>query len=96
LDQVRDAISLKRYSYRIEQANVDLLSGTLPLGCLQHVIPQHQLLGVGVQIHLLLQPLRRRVAVVVNPSYKTGLNRQNLAGNELTPTTRFRIWRSSD
>ena len=69
MDQVRDAISLKRYSCRIEQAYVDLLSGTLSLGCLLHVIPQHQLLGVGVQIHLLVQPLRRRVVVVVNPSY---------------------------
>ena len=44
-----------------------------------HVVPQHQLLGVRVQIHLLVHPVRYRIAVVAIPAYKTGLKRQNRA-----------------
>jgi hypothetical protein len=62
IGQVRDAISLKRYSYRIEQAYVDQLSGTQSLGCLLHVIAQHQLFWVRMQIHLLVHPVGNRIA----------------------------------
>jgi hypothetical protein len=41
-----------------------------------HVVPQHQLLGVGVEIHLLVHPLRHRMPVqmVLEPvrSYVSG------------------------
>ena len=36
------------------------------------VIPQHELLGVRIQAHLLVHPLRHRIADVVLPSCNTG------------------------
>ena len=36
-----------------------------PRGLDLHVVPQHQLLGVGMQIHLLVHPVGYRLAVQV-------------------------------
>jgi hypothetical protein len=40
------------------------------------MIPQHQLLGLRLQIHLLVHSLRYWIAVVAIPSYRTEHNRQ--------------------
>jgi hypothetical protein len=45
-----------------------------------NVIRQHQFLGMGVQIRLLVHRPWHRIAVVANPSYKTGHKRQKLLG----------------
>jgi hypothetical protein len=37
------------------------------------MIPQHQLLGVRMEVNLLVD----RIAVVANPTYRTGLKRQD-------------------
>jgi hypothetical protein len=33
-----------------------------------HVVPQHEFLGIRMEIDLLMHPLRHRIAVVANPS----------------------------
>lgn len=43
-----------------------------------HMIPQHRLFWIRMQIDLLVDALRHRMAVVANPSYKTGRKRQKL------------------
>jgi hypothetical protein len=35
----------------------------------RYVIPQHQLVRIWVQIHLLVHPIRDLISVVANPSY---------------------------
>jgi len=57
-----------------------------------HVIAQHQLLGIGIQI----DPLPDPIAVVANPSCKTRLKRQNQRTDELTVTTRIQIGKPCD
>jgi hypothetical protein len=39
-----------------------------------HVVLRNQLVGIWVQIHLLVHPIERLVAVVVNPSCKRDSN----------------------
>ena len=34
-----------------------------------HMIPQHQFLGIRIQVHLLVHPVGNWMAVVANPSY---------------------------
>jgi hypothetical protein len=46
----RDCESLIRFSSRPQ--SLDL-----------HVVPQHQILGIRMQLHLLVHPLRHRIAV---------------------------------
>jgi hypothetical protein len=49
-----------------------------PRGLDLHVIPQHRLLGIWMKVHLLVHPLWHRMPLVANPSYGTGLKRQDL------------------
>ena len=68
-----------------------LIRFSRPQGLALHVIPQHQLPVMWVQVQLLVHPVRPRVVSVANPSYETGLERQNQLANDLTLTTRIRI-----
>lgn len=56
-----------------------------------HMIPQHRLFWIRMQIDLLVDALRHRMAVVAIPSYKTGLKRQNQTTHQLAVTTRIEI-----
>jgi hypothetical protein len=56
------------------------------------VVAQHELVGVRMQVHLLVHPLRHRMVVVVISSYKTGHKRQKLP----SLTTRILIRKPPD
>ena len=47
-----------------------------PRGLDLRLIEQHELLRVRMEVHLLVHPLWYRVAVVANPSCKTGRKQQ--------------------
>ena len=57
----------------------------------RHMVPQHELFGVGMGVYLRAQPLRSRVLAVAIPSYGTGLKRQTW----LDPTVWLLVVRST-
>jgi hypothetical protein len=64
-----------------------------------HVVLQHQLVRIWVQIHLLVDPrcpghrhpIEDPIAVAANPSCRTRLKRQDQLTQQMTMTTRIQI-----
>ena len=77
---------LERSRQRVYESHFRL---SRPRSWALHVIPWHQLLGVGMQIHLLVLPVRRRIAVQGRaPRARLGRSRPTKGGSGFCTTSR--------